>query len=303
MLMNYQNFCCKSLSLTTLLFPVLLNAQNTEFNKSYPISQNSHFDIRSTQVNIEGSITTDEKEANIISIKFVGKANCELSENLSDGSVKLSITDKSQNVPWYKKIFSFNADDCNGTLFVSAPQHVIFSANTVSGSITLNRIQNIAQLISVSGDINISSFAVEDADTIQTVSGSVSILCSNLTSKLIKTVSGDVKIATNALKSEITSTSGDITITAKQSSDNVFVKNISGDMSFSILENPGSVPSKIDFKTVSGNIMVKLPGAYSAQIDTKTVSGGEDIGIKNDTVSPLRLSAKSVSGDISVLPL
>lgn len=299
---HYSNVF-KGICLLTLLSNSLLNAESVEFNKSYPVSQNTYLELKSAQVNIEAQANIGEKENNVVSMRFRGNGTCELVEKISDNSVKLAVQDKSQSLPWYKKIFSMSSDDCMGTLTVSTPAHLIFNVRTLSGTIKLDRIEHIAEVVSVSGDINISAFAIDNADAIQTVSGDISILSSSVMSKLIKTVSGDIKIATNALKSEITSTSGDITVTTQQSGSHVFVKNVSGNMLFTILETPNSSDAKIDFKTVSGDIMVKLPGSVAAQVDTKTVSGARDIGIKTDEISNLKLSAKSVSGNIAVLPL
>jgi len=176
--------------------------------------------------------------------------------------------------PW--KIFSFGSDKNPCAKFViKAPAGMEVNPVSVSGDVSVERLNGPVTGKTVSGDVNITG------------SGPLSVT----------TVSGDLKFSDAAGKMRFHTTSGDISGAIKSSED-LEANTVSGKIALDILTAPAKGAFSLD--TVSGDLELTFPKGAKASASFHSVSGDQKNNIINDPAAAFRITAKTTSGDLTI---
>jgi DUF4097 and DUF4098 domain-containing protein YvlB len=174
-------------------------------------------------------------------------------------------------------------------LSIAVPRGCEVRISTVSADGLLAGLQADASVRTVSGELAVSD-----------VRGDVSA----------RTVSGriDVRDLRGRLSGE--SVSGSLIVHAIEL-DSIDVKTVSGELVLDLQ----STPSRVNMKSVSGDLVVRIPPESGFRLDARTMSGqivadgrrlgrgrpGPPQGEIRDGDESVRVSAKTVSGDVTLL--
>ncbi len=140
------------------------------------------------------------------------------------------------------------------------------TTNSTSGDIKINKALN-ATIKTISGDVEFNELGILE---INTTSGEIT---GDITDKITaRTISGDIKIDKINKYCQISTTSGEITISSLTLEKDSLLKSISGD--------------------------IRISKANSIYVDTSTISG--DVNVDNDRHAKYELKVKTTSGDIDV---
>jgi hypothetical protein len=162
----------------------------------------------------------------------------------------------------------------------------------------------------VSADAIVSGI-VADRTAVKSVSGDVTLdgVRSDITAQ---TVSGDLETRQLTGTLRFTTVSGDLTVVSG-ASDAVKAETVSGDLTLDLEPTRGG---RIDLSSVSGDVTVRMPETVGLTVDVKTMSGRLDSAFSGTHTERKpgkaslhgqvgdgdgRLSAKTVSGDITLL--
>ncbi|MDH3646021.1 MAG: DUF4097 family beta strand repeat-containing protein [Gammaproteobacteria bacterium] len=156
-------------------------------------------------------------------------------------------------------------------LVIRVPHSTRVSVSTVSADLTVRDIKGVQRLKTVSGDLKTQVFG-EDVDA-KTVSGEIIIEGNNSASNLmVGTVSGDVEVTDVAGEISARSVSGDIELDATEFS-RLDMKSVSGDLDCSgDLEKGG----RVDAESVSGDVNLNLENLYDTEYYVESFSGDID---------------------------
>jgi len=147
--------------------------------------------------------------------------------------------------------------------------------------------------VSVSGNLTVEQHSGPVSG--KTVSGDVAITGAGPLT--LTTVSGDLKLSDAAGTMRFQTTSGNIAGSIK-SSEELEARTVSGDIALDILKTPEK--GAFTLKTVSGDLTLTFPQGAKADTSFHSVSGGQKNRIINDPASPLKINAKTTSGNLTI---
>ncbi len=195
----------------------------------------------------------------------------EVTGTLADGvdHVDVSVEGKRSTVRVVLKSSRVAGDSGDARLVIHVPRKSSVNTALVSADLRLSRIEGMANLQSVSGDVE---GEVGQNVQVSVVSGSVHLAAGNATAIQVKSISGDVTISGGGGDVDVATVSGDVDLTL------------------------GSV-RRGRLKSVSGELKAGLALAGDGQLDGESVSG--DIEIRFATPPAAEFAVQTFSGDIS----
>ena len=184
---------------------------------------------------------------------------------------------------------SLGRKDDEAELSIAVPRGCAVKISTVSADGLLAGLQADASVRTVSGELAVSD--VRGEVSARTVSGRI-----------------DVRELRGSLSGE--SVSGSLVVHAVEL-DKLDVKTVSGELVLDL----HSTPSRVNMKSVSGDLVVRIPPESGFRLDAATMSGqivadgrrlgkgrpGPPQGEIRDGDESVRVSAKSVSGDVTLI--
>jgi DUF4097 and DUF4098 domain-containing protein YvlB len=164
--------------------------------------------------------------------------------------------------------------------------------NTASGNVTASKIMNTLSISTASGEVKLEN--AKNKIEIKTASGDVSVKDADADTK-ISTASGDIKLGTVKGKTSFHTASGDIKIDKIEGGTHS--TTASGDIRIS----DASLSGESSFKTVSGEIRLKLSKSLSDDLSLGTVSGNVLLEFNgNSTNGSFECTVNKHSGEIKV---
>lgn len=256
------------------IFNVFAYSNELIFEKEYNGANVKNLDIISDTSNI----IIKKNESNVIKVSIYGRKNDDYKVEIKDDYLYID-NDKKINF-------------CIG-----------FCPNTKIEVLLPEKEYNKLKIKTISGDIDTSNISSNDI-TVSSTSGEIKINKSSTAA--IKTISGDI-VFIELNDAEISTTSGEI---KGDTVDKITAKTISGDIEISKINKYcqmtttsgeitiSSLTLEKDslLKSISGDI--KISKANSIYVDTSTISG--DIDVDNDRHAKYELKIKTTSGDINV---
>ncbi len=185
-------------------------------------------------------------------------------------------------------VFTTMKHKATADISIMIPRDVALKIGVVSASGLVSGLTEDAKISTVSGDLVIDG-VYGDLD-MNSVSGEINVRnhYGNITSR---TVSGEITASGEIMKFNSNSVSGAVFLDVVGTPDNVSFKSVSGDITLRL--EPG-VPAQYKVSSVSGRL----------QLDDSTITGvrGQYTGKYGDLHGQwLEFSAATVSGDVSVL--
>ena len=204
---------------------------------------------RLTLSNLRGSVDIQSGEDGVIiikAIKHLDSGDAERTEIEMDQDADGSLTVKTQYQEKTSWLFR-SARPCKVDYIIQVPQNCSLSVAGVSNSTAASGVSGLVSIKSVSGYIKLSH--IEGNLKSKTVSGSLA--GENLSGAIqVDSVSGSVKILESNLES----------FTSSTISGNVYLQTILG-------------IGPYRFKSISGNVKIKLPKGTNYSIQSRSVSG------------------------------
>ncbi|MBI4348748.1 MAG: DUF4097 family beta strand repeat protein [Elusimicrobia bacterium] len=165
---------------------------------------------------------------------------------------------------------------CGSGFRVTAPATLRVELSTVSGDSKVAGMKGGLDLHSVSGAARLTEIA-----------GSLEL----------NTTSGEIDGDVSAARAKIKTVSGDVRLTGL--TGGVTADSVSGRLRLVWSGAPPSGRVKVD--TVSGDIELEFPRETRMRVDLDSTSGETRSQFGEDDDAPLKVSADSISGDVSVL--
>lgn len=162
---------------------------------------------------------------------------------------------------------AIEADTINGDLTITNTESDV-AARTTNGQIEIVDAQNIT-VRTTSGDIELHEIRGEA--NIVTVSGEVQLEGSEVSNARVETTSGNVELDGVAGTVDVRTISGDIEIASSTSAE-LHLRTTSGDIAYSGALGDGTHA----INTISGDVTLELPRDGNFQLDVSTISGDID---------------------------
>jgi DUF4097 and DUF4098 domain-containing protein YvlB len=257
--------------------------------------------------NIRGSVDIRSGADGVISVKAEKLTKTGDSENTviemtqeSDGSVKVKTRFTDYWLGWL-----FGSNPCEVNYTVTAPRSCGLTVNGVSADVTVQGFEGDASFKTVSGDMVVR--ALNGSLNFDSVSGDMQVadLAGNMR---FNTVSGDINGERLAGSVRLNTVSGDIDF-EESNLPSVSVSTVSGEVAM----ETGLGEGPYSFKSVSGDLTLKVPADAHLTADLQTLSG--DLSVKLPVTSTtihngrqsveaqgggVRVSLNSVSGDMKI---
>lgn len=249
----------------------LSHTQAVNLKKDFNVNHLTEFSIAATTTRIEITPSSDDK----LHLQIQGQFQLQndlpesiLEINETQDKFTCKIVDQIENKV---SIFQFQTADPSNLLQISVPQNIkVISVKTVSGDINLRLadLQSL-ELITVSGDNKIDLNSAKDVK--------------------VKSVSGDLVAKGDLAKSDIKTVSGDASLRLRSGGSDLLFNSTSGDLN---LELGSALNAKLDFKTVSGDLIIQpKPENFNSDGMVINQNFGDGLGL---------LNLKTVSGDIQI---
>ena len=295
--------CGRVLQACALVTGLALTASNaladdSEINKSAPADPAGQVQVSNTS----GEVTVSGWDRNEV----------EVTGELGEGSEKLEF-ETSGKLTRIKVVLpkkSHSADDTD--LYIKIPAGSSLSVNTVSADIAVTGVRGAQRLQAVSADISTEARS-EDVEC-KTVSGDITVQGQgNPALVTITTVSGDAQVDNVAgevngntvsgnfdfglgetTRSRLRSTSGDLTIRGKLSSDaRIDAESISGDVRLDLVGKPNA---EFDVSSFNGEIR----NCFGPKpVRTDEYAPGRELRFREGSGNA-RVRIKTLNGDITV---
>ena len=218
----------------------------------------------------------------------------------SDGSVKVKTRFTDYWLGWL-----FGSRPCEVNYIVTAPRSCALNVNGVSADVTVEGFEGDASFKTVSGDMNVRS--INGSLYFDSVSGDLQL--ADLAGDLrFNTVSGDINGERLAGAVRLNTVSGDIDF-EESNLPSVSASTVSGEVTM----ETGLGEGPYSFKSVSGDLTLKVPAETHCTAELQTLSG--DLSVKLNVTSMrrqngkqsvdaqgggVRVSLNSVSGDMRI---
>lgn len=182
---------------------------------------------------------------------------------------------------------------------VSLPRGTSVTLKSVSGDVSLEKVEGEASVSSVSGEIVVTD--VQNLQTAKSVSGDVRVTdARSRRDAEISSVSGDVTIrGVEARELTISSVSGDVEI-VDGSCERASMKSVSGDLRYQGRLSSGG---RYEFNSHSGEVTLLIPEDVGFELEASTFSGDIDteFEMQVQSVGRRRQNLRGVVGDGSAI--
>lgn len=178
-------------------------------------------------------------------------------------------------------------------LTVQLPEKLALKELTINGTSADLEVGSInaeeLNINTVSGPLEVTDCTVTEKADIETVSGSVTArLLGEIKELCVNTVSGNISVAAHRIDTvDMDSTSGELLLSAEETSGKIDADTVSGEVTLILPENAGMT---LRYDTVSGDFSSELPGKTEGGL---FVSGDGSCECKvNTTSGDLKLQLK-----------
>lgn len=256
---------------------------------------------------IRGSVDIRPGADGVITVKAEKLAETGDAENTvvemtqdGDGSVKVKTRFTDYWLGWL-----FGSKPCKVNYMVTAPRSCALTINGVSNEVSAEGFEGDASFKTVSGDMTVR--ALNGSLYFDSVSGDVQV--ADLTGDLrFNTVSGDISGERLAGAVHLNTVSGDIDF-EESNLPSVSVSTVSGEVTM----ETGLGEGPYSFKSVSGDLTLKVPADAHLSAELQTLSGDLSVKLPVTLMSRrngkqsveaqgggVRVSLNSVSGDMRI---
>jgi len=196
----------------------------------------------------------------------------------------------------YKEV----ADEYLATVTIPSSLDLSYNIVSTSGSIVTGGITSTKSYsaVSTSGAVTLNNATVDGNVTLSSVSGAVEAENVNVGGCLnLSSTSGSCLIKNAEVTKDIviSSTSGAVNVTNGKC-ESIDAKDVSGSINLSGID----VTENVIANNTSGSISISLVGDDAYQVTHSTTSGAANIKIKTDPSATKAITAKTVSGSISI---
>ena len=276
---------------------------NQIIEKTFAVSGAAKFNLGA----IRGSVDIRAGADGVITVKAEKLINTGDAENTviemeqgSDGSVKVKTRFTDYWMGWL-----FGSKPCEVNYTVTAPRSCALQINGVSADMTVEGFEGDSSFKTVSGDVNVR--AINGSLFFDSVSGDLQL--ADLAGDLrFNTVSGDISGERLAGAVRLNTVSGDIDF-EESNLPSVSVSTVSGEVTM----ETGLGEGPYSFKSVSGDLTLKVPADAHLSAELQTLSGDLSVKLPVTLMSRrngkqsveaqgggVRVSLNSVSGDMRI---
>lgn len=248
-----------------------------------------------------------------VNVEAWDKAEVEVTGSIDSGVERVDVVRDGSRVAVRVVLPTANSRrDADADLTIRVPKGSSLDVTTVSADITVREVAGALRLKSVSGEI-VAHGAAKDSE-FKSVSGDIRVTAAAPAARLVAySVSGNLVVDDLSGELEATTVSGDLlldlgTITTLR------LRSTSGDARVGGRLAKGA---RVDFESVSGDLLVKLAAdaGFSAEADTFSGSLSNCFGAKPEAASKFgpgermsltrgegsaRIRAKTMSGDVRI---
>ncbi|MDP5277097.1 DUF4097 family beta strand repeat-containing protein [Chengkuizengella axinellae] len=252
-------------------------------------------DIDEIKVTLSGEASKRYEEAISLSLKETRDTlQIKLKQKPLLFNVGFSMIKVDLRVEIPQKLYdSFKVNVSSGDIQAKELQTKELNLSTNSGDVEVEQFQaENAQLFTSSGNVSAKDGTVSSKFTIESSSGDIisdNIINNSLT---MEATSGNLQLTNNVAKSSVLkAVSGNIKIMNDEIQGDINAKTMSGNITIDIEQDNESL--SLDFKTTSGDIVVKREGYLYEEKSSSQVFG--KIGSGEYTIK-----ARALSGDVSL---
>lgn len=259
---------------------VSLTSQDIELQGDMPVAGLKDLEFSA----VSADISIERTSSSTVRVQVTGSSRVKpeliVEKSGSTGSFKIK---------WPKSI---NTGARNMEMLISLPAAYTESIdiNTVSGEVYIPGNSDFLrmQANTVSGDLNVSDLTAEIC-SISSVSGGIDVIQGSVDRLELSSTSGDINYFGGAGHIQVSSISGETTISLNGLSGDINISNTSGDI---LLGLPESISATVDFGTVSGDLETEIP-LMTTGAKKNSLSGTIGSGV-------YQIEASTVSGDIKL---
>ena len=263
-----------------------------------------------TLANVAGNITVEGVDGNAIVIEAAKRGGSQAARD----QVQVEISERGDRVEVRTRYPRNNRERGRVAVdfAVQVPSGGEVSVTSVSGTVTVERVDGETRAESVSGDVRIT--AVAELTRAKSVSGDIVLTDATAERDLqAETVSGSIEgdnVATRRL--EMSTVSGDVSLVDVQSS-RADISSVSGNI---VYEGMLAEDGRYDFQVHSGRVTLRIPDTVGFELDASSFSGSirSDLPLETESIDTGRrrtlegrfgdgsafLDITSFSGDIVI---
>lgn len=248
-----------------------------------------------------------------VNVEAWDKAEVEVTGSIDSGVERVDVVRDGSRVAVRVVLPTANSRrDADADLTIRVPKGSSLDVTTVSADITVREVAGALRLKSVSGEI-VAHGAAKDSE-FKSVSGDIRVTAAAPAARLVAySVSGNLVVDDLSGELEATTVSGDLLLDLGTIT-NLRLRSTSGDARLGGRLAKGA---RVDFESVSGDLLVKLAAdaGFSAEADTFSGSLSNCFGAKPEAASKFgpgermsltrgegsaRIRAKTMSGDVRI---